>query len=301
MKYLRMRGVAGLTAAAALLLGSIPVLAAMMGPPSISVVSPAPGAIVRSASIPVAVAVRNFKIDCADMGKTAGAMGEGHIHAMLDGMDMAHLASVACSDHFSISGQGVKPGKHFLTVMLADDAHAMNSMPVTVPFTYEPSMSNPLPGAMTGGKPTVRILSPQNGASVGTHFNLVVAVNHFDLSCNLEGKQDLAGWGHLHVFVQQNGETSAAPSAPMVAMMQTPEGMKMGKMLMQQTGMTMDQLKPMMMMAEPGMIGMPCSKQIPVNLSTWHHGPAKIIVLLANNDHMPTMGVAPASISVNVK
>lgn len=287
--------------AVALILGSLPAIAAMMAPPSISVLSPASGATIRGNTIPVTVAIRNFKLECANVGKTNAPMGEGHIHVMVDGMNMAHLAGMYCSKRLSISGQGLAAGKHMLTVVLANDAHAMNSMPVSVGFNYQPRVSNALPNAMGGGKPSVRILSPKNGASVGKRFNLVLAVSRFDLSCNLEGRKDLVGWGHVHIFVQQNGATSASPSTPMVAMMKTPQGMKMGKMLMHQTSMSMTQLNPMMMMAEPALIGMPCTKTIPMNLSTWHSGAAKVVVQLANNDHMPTMGATPAIIEVKLQ
>lgn len=291
----------GIVIATALILGSVPAFAAMMAPPAISIVSPSSGATVRGNAIPVTVAIRNFDLECANIGKTNAPMGEGHIHVMVDGMDMAHLIAPYCSPHLSIPGQGLAAGKHMLTVVLANDSHAMNSMPVSVPFNYEPTGSNALPGAMGGGKPSLRVLSPKNGASVGKRFDLILAVNNFDLSCNLEGKRDIGGWGHVHVFAQQNGNTTASPSTPLVAMMKTPQGMKMGKMLMHQTGMSMNQLQPLMTMAEPGLIGMPCTKTIPVNLSTWHSGSAKLVVQLANDDHMPTMGAKPAVIDVNLK
>lgn len=301
MKYFRIRALMVAAAAAGLTALWVPAIAAMMAP-SVSITSPAPGATVRGNSIPVTVAVRNFHFECANVGKTNGPMGEGHLHAMVDGMDMAHLVvGPGCDERFSFSGQGLAPGKHMLTVVLATDAHAMSSAPASIPFKYEPSGSTSLPNAMASGKPSVRILSPKNGASIDKKFNLVLAVNHFDLSCNLEGRKDVEGWGHVHVFVQQAGETSASPATPMVAMMKTPEGMKMGQMLMKQTGMSMNQMKPMMTMAIPGMVSMPCAKTLAIDLSTWHSGPAKIIVQLAKNDHMPTMGASPAIIDVNVK
>lgn len=301
MNTKRMHGFAGTIVAIILLLAGIPAIAAMMKPPSISIVSPAPGATVRGAAIPLSVAISNFRLECANVGKTNAPMGEGHIHVMVDGLDMAHLISPYCTKNISFSGQGLSAGKHMLTVALANDAHVISSLPVTIPFTYVPSGSNALPGSMAGGKPSVRILSPKNGASVAKRFNLILAVSHFDLSCNLEGKRDVAGWGHIHVFVQQAGETSASPRTPMIALMKTPQGMKMGQQLMKQTGMTIDQLKPMLMMGEAGMIGMPCTKTIPVDLSTWHSGAAQILVMLANNDHMPAAGAAPSSISVKLK
>lgn len=299
MNRFRMRGPAIVTALIAA--ASIPAVGAMISPPSISVVSPSAGATVPGSAIPLTVAIRNFHLECANVGKTNAPMGEGHVHVMVDGMDMAHLIGPFCSKEISIPGQGLAGGKHTLTVALANDAHVMNSMPVSVPFVYEPAGSNELPSAMAGGKPSVRVLSPRNGASVSRRFNLVLAVNNFDLSCSLEGKKDVEGYGHVHVFVQQNGETTASPATPMVSVMQMPEAMKMGQMLVKQTGMTMDQLKLMMTMAEPAMIGMPCTKTVPVDLSTWRSGPAKIVVQLANNDHMPTMATSPAIVDVTLK
>jgi hypothetical protein len=300
MKYLRMRGLVAPIAALATALLAIPTVAAMMAPPSISIVSPAMGTSFTGADIPVSVSVKNFNIECANAGKTNGPMGEGHIHAMVDGMDMAHLTAVACSDRFTISGRGLKPGKHVLAVVLANDAHAMNSLPAATSFVYRPATDNPLPNPIPG-KPSVTIVSPKNGASVPPKFDLVLAVQNFGLSCDLEGKPNVPGWGHVHVMVQQQGETSAPPATPMVAMMKTPDGMAMGQKFLQETGMTIAQMQPMITMAMPSMIGMPCAKTIPVDLSTWRSGQAKIVVQLANNDHMPTMGATPATLTVDVK
>lgn len=302
MNRFRMRDLSAAAIAAGAVMFSAPAFAEMMAPPSISITSPAAGATVRGNAIPVTVAVKHFNFECSNVGKTNAPMGEGHLHAMVDGLDMEHLVvGPGCDKNFSISGQGLEAGKHMLTVVLATDAHAMSSMPVTIPFNYEPGGTTALPKALTGVKPSVSVVSPKNGATVGKKFNLALAVDNFDLSCSLEGKKDVEGWGHVHVFVQQDGETTASPSAPMVAMMRTPEGMKMGEMLMKQTGMSMDQMKPMMTMAMPAMVSMPCAKTLPIDLSNWHSGRAKIMVQLAKNDHMPAMGATPAVIDVNLQ
>lgn len=275
-------------------------VAAMMAAPSVSITSPAAGATITSAGIPVSLAVRGFHVECVGIGKTSAPMGEGHVHAMLDGLSMAHLTNVACTDQFTISGEGLTPGRHTLAVLLANDAHAMNSLPAMVSFEYRPSHAQPLPAPISGA-PSIRILSPRSGSTVPRRFDLVLSVRNFGLSCNLEGKRDVAGWGHLHVMVQQRGETTSSPSTPMVAMMRTPQGMAMGRRFMQQSGMTIAQLQPMLTMAEPSLIGMPCARTVRVDLSTWHSGPARVIVQLANNDHMPTMGATPATISLNLR
>ncbi len=54
-------------------------------------------------------------------------------------------------------------------------------------------------------------------------------------------------------------------------------------------------------MAMPGMIGMPCTKTVPIDLSAWTSGKARLMLMLANNDHMPTAGAVPSVIDVVVK
>ncbi|TAM92804.1 hypothetical protein EPN42_00020 [bacterium] len=290
--------------AALLALGTVPALAAqapMMPMPSVSIASPAMGATVSDAAIPVTLSTKNFTAECADTGKTHAASAQGHIHAMLDGMDMEHMTNMYCSDHFTISGQGLKPGKHTLSVVLATDAHVMASTPAMVSFDYEPAQQPAALPAPLSGAPAISILSPKNGATVGKTFDVKIAVNNFDLSCDLEGKPDVTGYGHVHIFATQNGETTQAPIAPLAAAMKTPAGMEMGKTLMHDTGMSMNEMQMMLTTAMPGMLGMPCTKTIPVDLSRWHDGQAKILVMLANNDHMPTNGAAPAAITVNLK
>jgi len=228
-------------------------------------------------------------------------MGEGHYHVMVDGMDMAHLVGPFCSKSIQIPGRGLAAGRHTITVVLATDAHSMASMPTSVSFNYQPVGTKPLPAPVRSGKPTVTVLSPRNGASVGKHFTLALNVQNFHLACSLEGKRDIAGWGHVHVMVQQDGETSATPATPLLSMMKTPMGMKAGQMMMKATGMSHTALTSMLVMSMPGMVGMPCSTHIPIDLSSWRSGPATVLVLLANDDHMPTMDAAPAVLHVNIR
>jgi len=258
---------------------ALPVLAA--GGARISIKNITNGQKVTSSSIPVQVGVSGFKIECKDVGKP-GVPGQGHIHAMLDGMSMAQLTNLSCSDAFDISGTGVKPGKHTLAVVLADDAHMMVGKPAMAMFDYAPQEAKALPQPENNTEPSVRIISPKSGTIVGKKFDLVVAVNNFELSCDLEGKADVKGYGHLHVFVTQKGVTDKMH--PMHKMSE-----KMGG------GMGSS------MMSMVGMIGMPCTKTVPVDLLTWHFGKANVLVMLANNDHMPTMGASASSVSVTLK
>src|SRR5487761_2599802 len=148
MKHSRILGMAGAMVSAVIVGASVPAIAAMMAPPSIAITSPAMGATVRGSTIPVRVAIHNFHLECANIGKTVAPMGEGHVHVMVDGMDVAHLIGPFCSPNISINGQGIAAGKHMLTVVLATDAHAVSSMPVSVPFMYEPSATMTVPHAM---------------------------------------------------------------------------------------------------------------------------------------------------------
>ena len=271
-----------------------------MAMPTISIESPATGATLAGNTIDVALKVANFKVECTDVGQPGMPAMQGHIHAMVDGMDMAHLSGMYCSDNFSISTDGLKPGKHMLTVVLANDAHAMASLPASLPFSVEPSAAQALPPA-SAAKATIAIVSPKNGDTVGRKFELKLAVQGFNASCALEGRQDIAGTGHFHVFALQDGVTGKTGTPPMMSMMSTDAGKMMAAKLAKDTGMSMDGMKSMMSMAMPGLLGMPCTTTIPVDLTAWKVGPAKLMVMLAKDDHMPTAGVAPASISIVLK
>ena len=138
-------------AAAGLITLSLPAIAAMMIPPSISILTPEAGAAIHGSSIPLKVSIQNFKLECANAGKTNAPLAEGHIHVMVDGMDMPHLIAPYCSTSIAIPGQGLAAGKHTITAVLSNDAHAMNSMPVSVTINYTPTSSEALPSAMAGG------------------------------------------------------------------------------------------------------------------------------------------------------
>lgn len=271
-----------------------------MAMPEVSIAAPAAGSTISGGKIDVAVKASNFKIECADVGQPGTPAMQGHVHAMVDGMDMAHLSNMYCSDHFTISTAGLKPGKHMLTVVLADDAHAMASMPTSVPFEVDSASTQALPPP-SNEKPTIAILSPKSGDKVGRKFDLKLAAQHANTSCDLEGRADVAGTGHFHVFASETGVTDKAGPAPLAAVMMTDKGKMMAQKLSKDTGMSMDELQSMMKMAMPGLLGMPCTTTIPVDLSAWKAGPVKLTVMFANNDHMPAAGVAPASISVTLQ
>ena len=45
------------------------------------------------------------------------------------------------------------------------------------------------------------MLAPDNSATVGEHFEVVLGWANFRPSCDLMGKPDVAGYGHWHLFI----------------------------------------------------------------------------------------------------
>ncbi len=90
--------------------------------PAIRIVAPKNGTIARGA-VTVKVAVRNFNLSQTLFGKpTVG--GYGHWHVFLDEPSMATMMAMTAGKTLSVSLQGVRPGKHKLIAVLADNLHA---------------------------------------------------------------------------------------------------------------------------------------------------------------------------------
>jgi hypothetical protein len=92
------------------------------GKPAIKVMSPAGGAKITSTDIPITVEVANFKLAPQAVGLPDKA-GEGHIHVMIDGMNMGVLFNFYTTTSFTLPGQGIAPGKHKLIFDLASNTH----------------------------------------------------------------------------------------------------------------------------------------------------------------------------------
>jgi len=245
--------------------GTAPPHAAAPAAPSIKITSPTAGQKITDNDIKVSTQTSNYKLECSDVGLPDKA-GQGHIHAMIDGMDMAVLTNFYCDQNFTISGAGLKPGKHQLIAILASDTHADVGEPNTVDIDWEPSQPKALPAPVqSAAKPTVAVTTPSNGGTVGPKFNLGIQATNFSASCDLEGKGNVVGFGHFHVFVDLDME----------AMMAT--------------------------MSMAGMIAMPCSNSVPVDLSAWASGKHTITVMLVNNDHTELETAEPAMVTVNLQ
>ena len=240
--------------------------------PSISVISPSNGDTVTSTDIPVRVQVSNFTLSAPDVG-LPDRDGEGHIHVMLDGMNMGVLFNFYTTPTFTLPGQGMKPGQHTLTFDLATNTHQdMEDTVTNVTINYQPLTAQPAPQANpSSSAPEVSIVWPPDGATVGPLFTLNLSKTNFAPSLELEGKPNLAGYGHYHVFVDM----------PMMDM--TGGGGTEG------------------MMSMAGMIAMVGNDSIPVDLTAWPNGQHTITVEAVQNDHTPIQGAKEAMIKITLQ
>ncbi len=187
------------------------------------------------------VEVSNFKLSAENVG-LPDVDGEGHIHVMIDGMNMGVLFNFYTTPTFTLLGDAITPGKHTLIFDLSTNTHMdMEDTVQHVTIDYQPTNPRPAPAAIANaGSPVVRITSPADGATVGPKFTLQVDKSNFNPSLGLEGKPNLAGYGHYHVMVDMD-------AFPM---------MMMG------------------MMSMDGMVAMPGSNTVSLDLSAWSPGKA---------------------------
>jgi hypothetical protein len=98
-----------------------------MGKPSITIVSPKPGATV-SGNFTVRVRVKDYHLSCALFGKP-NLHGWGHWHLNLDTatggmMGMRGMMGMSCTHVIHVSTAGLKPGStHTLIALLVDNMH----------------------------------------------------------------------------------------------------------------------------------------------------------------------------------
>ncbi len=168
--------------------------------PSVAVTSPLDGATVAGVSVPLVVEAKGFKVDCALAGK-APQSGVGHWHVILDG----GLVDMGCGPGYLVSLRNVKPGQHTLMAVPAQNNHMEIKVGATrVTFTYQPESALPPVRGLKLGRPRLSVTFPRNGAAVsGQSFPLVLNVQNFRLSCELEGKPQVAGAGHWHVHLDK--------------------------------------------------------------------------------------------------
>jgi len=98
-----------------------------MGKPSITILSPKPGATVRG-TFTVRVQIKHDKVSCALFGKP-NLEGRGHWHLNLDSatggmMGMGGMMAMSCTNTIQASTAGLMPGStHTLIALLVDNQH----------------------------------------------------------------------------------------------------------------------------------------------------------------------------------
>ena len=235
---------------------------------SLRVISPANGARITTTDIPVRVAVSNFRVSSANVGRP-DVPNEGHIHVMVDGMTMGKLFNFYTTPDFTLLGRGLTPGQHTLIFDLASNTHEdFENTAQKVTINYQPrsaaAMPPPFPNAHP---PEVKITSPPDGATVGPKFTVTTQTPGFRPDISMEGKDNVPGYGHLHVFVD----------------------------------MKIEEMKPGEMMSMAGMVGMPGENTFPVDLAGWPAGPHTLTVEAVQDDHTDIQGAKPAMIKINLK
>lgn len=265
--------------------------------PALEIVSPQPDDMVTTDDIAVQVAVSDFTVDCSKAGRP-NEDGVGHIHLMVDGLSMAQLANFYCGDTFTVPGAGLAPGKHTLIIDLATNDHLdMMETMQEVEFDYQPSNPVPLPEAQDLGTPGLELVSPTAeeaqalaaaGKTVPPIFTIQVNPINFQPSQDLEGKQNVPGYGHWHVFVD----------TPMDGMMAMADDEMAGTPMAEGE---MDEMDGMHMMAMGGMILMPGTNSFEVDLTAWGPGEHTIFIEPVQNDHTNFAEFEPVEFTVTVE
>jgi hypothetical protein len=225
---------------------------------TVKVLAPTSQATVRRNAVSTAVSITHFRLNCALAG-TANRKGVGHYHIELDHA----LINMFCAKRTSVSMLNVAPGKHTLIFLPAANDHAEDKKAEKkVSFVYKPTRALPRAKPLSfPGKPSIRIVSPRNGATVRGGFDLTVAVKNFRLSCALYGKARVKGYGHWHANVDT-----------------TSKGM----------------------MGMGTMLGMSCAKTFHVSLAGIKPGKHRFFAILEDNLHAPSIG-AQATVSITVR
>ena len=174
----------------------------------VAVSSPATGTKVTGNDVTLKVSATGYDLTCDLAGKPTRE-GKGHYHIEID----KSLVNMYCTPEATVSMQNLKPGKHTLTVVPAQNDHAeVHDNAASIDFDYQPTAARPeIKDATSAGKPSIKIVSPKAGDTVSGKFDIVVEIQNYNLSCDLYGKPSVAGYGHWHVNLDST-------SGPMMGM-----------------------------------------------------------------------------------
>ena len=225
----------------------------------VTILSPRDGTVITANTVAIQVQTTGFTNTCSGAGAKP-VTGFGHIHIELD----KSLVNMFCTPAASlISMQNVKPGKHMFTVIPAQNDHVeITANAQSISIDYEPT--NPLPAisdATFSGPKSIKILSPAAGSTLKGDFDVTVQVTNFNVSCDLFGKPDVAGYGHWHL----NWDADSGA-----------------------------------MMGMGTMVGMVCTKTFHASTTGLAPGQHVLIALLVDNGHAPFNPDVNARIAVTI-
>jgi hypothetical protein len=178
---------------------------------------------------------------------------------------------------FTLLGDGIKPGKHKLIFDLATNNHMdLEETVKEVEIDYQPTSPRALPTAPANlsGPPTVKIVSPSEGATVGPKVRVKVDKTNFVPSEGAEGKPNIKGVGHYHVFVDMDMSMMMPMPTPAAGAAPAHE-----------------------MMAMDGMVLMPGTDEFEIDLTAWPNGKHTLVVEPVQNDHTAIEGAKEAMIN----
>jgi plastocyanin len=228
--------------------------------PALDVVTPTDGAKITTNDIDVQLKVSDLKLDPAAFGRPDQA-GVGEVLAFVDGATIAQLTNFYSTDAFTIAGEGLTPGKHTLTFVLASSTHVpMMDTAKQITIDFAPPAPAPLPAENYTGAPSVTLNSPQDGATVPPSFPVKLTPEYFTPDAGLEGKTNVAGFGHYHVWVDSKA--------------------------------THDSLA--------GLVLMPGENEFTLDLGAWGPGEHKVRIEPAQNDHTMYDPSTPVEFAVTV-
>jgi plastocyanin len=129
---------------------------------------------------------------------------------------------------------------------MASNSHVpMMDTAQVVRIDFQPALPVPLPTTNYTGDPGLTLVSPQDGDTVSSAFDVQVQPSNFLATTGLEGKTNVAGYGHYHVWV----DTEEMPASL------------------------------------AGLVLMPGTNGFTLNLSAWGAGEHTIRIEPAQNDH----------------
>lgn len=168
-----------------------------------TIASPADGTVVTGIDLGLSVTTSGYEDTC-DLAGKANQKGTGHYHVLID----RSLVNMFCTPHVNLSMQNLKPGRHTIAAVPAQNDHGeveKNESSITI--DYEPAAAPaPVLGSPSAQAPKIKIVSPAPGSVVGGAFDVTVEIANFDDSCALFGKPDVAGHGHWHLNVDSTTE-----------------------------------------------------------------------------------------------